>query len=178
MNRSKSHASSSFESVLASPNSASLRYQLDDPFVHPPQVRRPFGGVPRLLSSASESSGIEALEHDLLELHLVAQADQRAGQGGQGPVEVRRVGLSDQLVDPFQHAPGDRDADQAVDHEGSPTDMAAEGQAGLDRLDGLVVLPSAISTRALSASRRPHCRIDWASGSRISTMLSRSSGRG
>ena len=108
--------------------------------MHPGQVRAPLGGLARPACLGLAELGDHVLQHLLLELRLVAQVDQRPGQCRQRPVEVRRPGSADQLVGGIEHDPGQREADQAVDHERPFRDVPRERQAhpdGVDRLVGL-----------------------------------------
>ena len=69
----------------------------------------------------------------------VANADQRLRQGGEGPVEIRGVGLGDQFFELGEHDIGAGDADKRVDQERPFADMPAKRDAGLERPDRVII---------------------------------------
>ena len=83
-------------------------------------------------------AGKRAVSPDPLALHRLAHVDVGMRQVGQRPVQVRRVGLLNELLQPLRHQAADGDADQRFDERGAVADVAAQGEADLQRMGRLV----------------------------------------
>ena len=69
--------------------------------------------------------------------------DQRAGQVGQRPEEVRRTGRLHPFLDVAEHDGADGDADEVLNQRIALADVAGQREAGLQGVEGVVELPFA-----------------------------------